>query len=170
MNQTITYLKLRDQFKKVPFRSGSYAFLLRYNPFFEKVDRTGLKLSNLNFKPFMKDRSPLLVLKAIRRLTRAGYRRFSYSTEMQFNLLRNTGLLGQGEEPADKLLRHRRSSRFQAYSGRLTKLSKLCSNTMSFSLNSLNYRSKYFFHAPNSVSRLVLLGKRARKPIRRRIA
>jgi hypothetical protein len=82
-------LKLGVNFKHLKIKPGSIILISRYNNFLIKSDNYGIKLNTLNLKKLKENRGSLPFLKMLRKSSRTAYKKFSYRTEVHYNILMN---------------------------------------------------------------------------------
>jgi hypothetical protein len=82
-------LKLRRNFRYFKLKPGGIVLISRYNNFLIKSDNYGIKLNALNMKKLKENRGSLPFLKVLRKSNKNIYKKFSYRTELHYDIIHN---------------------------------------------------------------------------------
>lgn len=154
----VNCLKLRDSFYFMPYKAGAYLGTQKYNFFMERSERVGFKLKNLEVRRLMAARNSRIgLLLLLRRIGKETYRRLSAGTEAQFNALAaETAAASDAISFSRQGIVNRRSSRFQAYVGRIVVLRNRWTPVLRLGIRSLTHRSQLYPYASRGYGRFDL--------------
>jgi len=158
MQKIISFNKFLINFNYFKIKSGSYITINVFNPLLRSLPNFGLKVNKLDFKKLIgtpPEKLDLYVLKAFRRIDKILYRRLTYSTEVQFNILINKSMFNDFN--VFPIITYRRSSNFQILTGRCLVFKKLGSIFSSIKMTNGYTKSVIFIFNNVLFNRVVIL-------------
>jgi len=166
----INFFKVASLFRYYKIKSGSILFIFKYNNFFEKSDKFGVKVSSLNVKKLREGRTSLTFLRVLKRAAKDAYLKFTRKTEVQYNILSNDaeknnkiadfGASSMGKEDGFLPLIYRRSPNFHIYSVRAVGLKNITKPVYSLSAFGPSFRMRFFLRSHLFLSRVVAFARR----------
>jgi len=151
----IQYKKFQKCFNYIPYKAGDYLAVLKYNPFLDRSEKFGFKLKNLDAHRLMDVTDGIDFLLLFRRVGRETYRRLSYNSEVQYNIV-------SAESEGDKVIAaaqgnfYHRSGRYHAYVARLVNFRHRLANVFSLRVFGVGHRAIYQPYAAYQYNRFDL--------------